>query len=71
MFHPFRFKECFAFFDEARSRGADLKLAMTARAMVTWLRIECKVDLCTCTRTKVSVPIGSTKIVSNKNSSSA
>lgn len=28
-------KECFAFFDEARSRGADLKLAMTARAMVT------------------------------------
>ena len=32
-------KECFAFFDEARSRGADLKLAMTARAMVTRLSV--------------------------------
>ncbi|CAE7206919.1 unnamed protein product [Symbiodinium necroappetens] len=32
---PVREHECFAFFDEARSRGADLKLAKNAKAMVT------------------------------------
>ena len=32
---PVREQECFAFFDESRSRGADLKLPQTARALVT------------------------------------
>ena len=40
-------QDCFAFFDEARSRGADLKLATNARAMVAWLH---------CCRVAVSSP---------------
>eukprot|EP00434_Breviolum_minutum_P034401 symbB.v1.2.030448.t1/scaffold3429.1/size56941/4 len=32
---PVREQECFGFFDEARARGADLKLSINARAMVT------------------------------------